>query len=700
MRSLIARVGLISMLFLSALALAPAQPDVACAELAENSVTFYSSSSDGMAFTTFAANHSTYQEARDAAEADSTDNDAYDINVSQWHNVTLGRYGVVRSFVFFDTSSLPDDAVITSATLSLYCISKDNDVDFDVVIQIGENSDFPHDPLENGDYYYGHWLDNGGSINTSNIVVSAYNDITLTDNANENWIIRTGTTKFCLRSSRDIDNVAPADPNQETVYFYGENTTGTPYPPKLVVSFLPPTQPTLYSPADGGAEANPYPTFEWTNASYADNHRLLVDASPPDWSGCAIDVTIDNLSENTYTPTTALPLDNYSWKVVAQNAEGDNESDVWTFINYAEYDIVLRWEDNDEVAAENATVTAYMPNYGTQENTVVDGSLENVAYPERPHWIKAVPADNENYWRGRIPTADNGTLTFWISGQTVTEYTFTLIDLTGWFGTAYDGKLILRRYHGENLMVVNEDYWGASLQCHAYLMKWERYELRVKGRNDVVMAIGEEIMNDDIDRTIAVYGLVSENALWINDNVSWSVARSAATGYITVTYEDNTGNTTNADLYIYDWDEALQAQSSFENSVWSYTWTGADNDEHYIIEISVTHLDFGSFAENSITMGLGAYEPSLEENILEIENILGNPTVGASELPLITLISFAILAIVMLSISKVYASTGMMVVSLIAAFLVWLGWLDIPMAVPILILVLGAIWKLTEGRTD
>ena len=85
----------------------------------------------------------------------------------------------------------------------------------------------------------------------------------------------------------------------------------------------PPTEPGLIKPI----ENQPY--FEWTTAEYADNYRLLIDnnigfSSP--WENRV-------LIENYYQIPVENALDNgvYWWKVIAQNAVGENASDVWNF---------------------------------------------------------------------------------------------------------------------------------------------------------------------------------------------------------------------------------------------------------------------------------------------------------------------------------------------------------------------------------
>jgi hypothetical protein len=86
----------------------------------------------------------------------------------------------------------------------------------------------------------------------------------------------------------------------------------------------------LISPQDGETILGNVPTFEWNLVDNTDNYRLLVD-NDADFSSPVENVLL-GASDNSYTPSMPLELDNYSWKVVAINDYGLTESSVWTFI--------------------------------------------------------------------------------------------------------------------------------------------------------------------------------------------------------------------------------------------------------------------------------------------------------------------------------------------------------------------------------
>jgi hypothetical protein len=96
----------------------------------------------------------------------------------------------------------------------------------------------------------------------------------------------------------------------------------------LIVDTVPPEAPVLYAPENGAETGDNTPTFEWSLSPGADNYHLIVDS---DIAFGSPDIDIW-LVENTYTPTTELPTENYYWKVTDKDAVGnENASSIWTF---------------------------------------------------------------------------------------------------------------------------------------------------------------------------------------------------------------------------------------------------------------------------------------------------------------------------------------------------------------------------------
>jgi hypothetical protein len=140
-------------------------------------------------------------------------------------------YYVYRGYLFFDTTTLPSNAYIDNATLSLYKSTDYSTTDFLITVQNGQPT-YPHDPLQTGDYGKNQYSGNGGVINTSDLV-NGYNNITLT-NDGKSWLNQAGITKLCLRSNRDINGNTPT--NNEYVKIY-TSEQGTGYEPLLTITY-------------------------------------------------------------------------------------------------------------------------------------------------------------------------------------------------------------------------------------------------------------------------------------------------------------------------------------------------------------------------------------------------------------------------------------------------------------------------------
>lgn len=195
-----------------------------------NTSSFVSTASDGYIY----QEAHTYQGARDAASGDFSYGADLQLIVGQ--KIAPNRnYLVYRTFLYFDTSILPDDAVVTSATLSLYLAYTLNTATWDTVVQNGQPT-YPHDPLVLADFNQTYYSGDGGRIAALDIF-AGYNDITLDENARENWIRKDNITKLALRSSKDIDNQSPSSGEWEIRFHSYERSSG--YPPTLTVLLTP-----------------------------------------------------------------------------------------------------------------------------------------------------------------------------------------------------------------------------------------------------------------------------------------------------------------------------------------------------------------------------------------------------------------------------------------------------------------------------
>ena len=196
--------------------------------------TFYSTTSDAYLVGSGSSDYTTVHDASEARDMWAA---------TQGNNVNVGQskpyswYNIFRAGLYFDTSSIPDDAVISSATLSFCGLYDYSDIDFDIVVVDGSVIE---DPMVKADY--GDLKDkttSGGSMNTSGFYTdkTTYMHITLNSDG-RGWISKTGTTKLGLRSLEDINSSPPGagTDNEEYVCIY-DNQDDPNYLPKLEVTY-------------------------------------------------------------------------------------------------------------------------------------------------------------------------------------------------------------------------------------------------------------------------------------------------------------------------------------------------------------------------------------------------------------------------------------------------------------------------------
>jgi len=149
------------------------------------------------------------------------------------------RFTIYRPFLYWNTSGIPDDAIITDAEIRIYVSHKYTYRTFNIVVQNGQPT-FPYHPIQKSNYYHGYYSGNGGLIASNDIVAGAWNIIPLNVDG-ISWINCLGETKLALRVSRDIDSDSPgnspegASAREEGIRLYGDPVDGI-YA-KLVVTY-------------------------------------------------------------------------------------------------------------------------------------------------------------------------------------------------------------------------------------------------------------------------------------------------------------------------------------------------------------------------------------------------------------------------------------------------------------------------------
>ena len=224
-----------------------------------------------------------------------------------------GDYTIMRSFLIFNTSSIPEGAIINSGYVSLVVYDDYSTDDFNVTLQ-PTRQPIPHYPnLVIGDYWRYGFAGDLGHVNTSGVSSEDWFNITLNptglnDVLSGEWRA-TDSVRWCLRSDRDELGVAPTDWEFIIFYGYGGATPSWKYP-HLILNYT-------------------VPASNWEyilNVSFSSNHTgswVVYNVSHVNSNGtvCAFCPGLGVVNNTVYW-----------WRVVAENSTGTvlgNET--WTF---------------------------------------------------------------------------------------------------------------------------------------------------------------------------------------------------------------------------------------------------------------------------------------------------------------------------------------------------------------------------------
>jgi RHS repeat-associated protein len=255
-------------------------------------VSFYPTAGDGYIYHDN-ANWDTVHDAATGTSASYTGTNFY-VGTSM---ATATSYRIRRTFIPFDTSSLPDGATITDAKLKIYPTSKaNNDNDGDDWLTVVQATQPSLTSLTTADF------DLAGSINTptegidtterkdiTNIATGAY----LTFNLNaigRSWINTTGPTKLGIREGHDvIDSPFTGTSGQNNhIIVNSSEATGTTTDPVLEVTY------------------NTSSTYQDSNYTY-DNVNNITQITEPGLSKTYTYDDLYRLTRAVYTPMPGSP---------------------------------------------------------------------------------------------------------------------------------------------------------------------------------------------------------------------------------------------------------------------------------------------------------------------------------------------------------------------------------------------------------
>ena len=169
-----------------------------------------------------------YATARNAVSADALNQSIIYIGQD-----LAGNYTIYRGMLLFDTSAIPVDAIIFLAKIRLYALADWFPPAENLLVVTNGQPARPSDPVVVGDFDRTFYSGDGGSMELT-LTSGQYVDITL-NATGRSWINKGGITKFCLRTTFEIDGDAP--PTVQKASFEGPTHAGG-HDPKLILGYL------------------------------------------------------------------------------------------------------------------------------------------------------------------------------------------------------------------------------------------------------------------------------------------------------------------------------------------------------------------------------------------------------------------------------------------------------------------------------
>ncbi len=143
-----------------------------------------------------------------------------------------GVWRAWRGFHVFDTSGLPDDALITAAYMKVYVdeVGETTPVRNKMYV-VGGNASYPSEPIAAGDFDIAHYTLSpyaGSSDFIDSLTVDAWNTITLSSTGIAD-ISKTGNTRFVTMLTYDVLDNEPPDGDRAYVDYASADSASDPY---------------------------------------------------------------------------------------------------------------------------------------------------------------------------------------------------------------------------------------------------------------------------------------------------------------------------------------------------------------------------------------------------------------------------------------------------------------------------------------
>jgi hypothetical protein len=353
--------------------------------------------------------------------------DTTSMTVGDW--IFFGSHYLRRSYLFFNTSSIPDTAVIESWYISCNFTSVTG-TGFNITVLSPISSTYPHIPLQPEDFNKNNYqtsITSNCTILVDTIVTGQYNNFTA---STEDWIDETGITKFCLRTDFDINNQEPTASKYASIV---TNEGGS--PAKLYVTFTYANAPQWSNLSHNSTAYDQYVEFSvlWTDA--------ILQTAIFSWNLSGIwqnfTLTVQGTSFSEWTNTTKKITEKYVYVSYKFYAQADNGK--W---NVTQTNTFYSFPAPPETLDKTAGITALCGRngivyHGNKSAVYIaflnstDGNYYVLAYDmagkvwTEPIYIATAPT-NDAHWIPSIGYFPNGCISVWYGYyETVVYYRMT-----------------------------------------------------------------------------------------------------------------------------------------------------------------------------------------------------------------------------------------------------------------------------------
>jgi hypothetical protein len=371
----------------------------------------------------------TSHDAANASGVDATSSESH-AYVSGYYITSLAVYVTTtcRGGLLFDTSSLPDTAIVTSANVQLYVVNKYTGMwsGSSINLQSANAHNLPADPLAVASFDYTLYPNECSSLALSSITASAYNTWTL--NAE-------GLTAISLTSLTRFMVMEDWYDVQDHLITYGFDTSliqgisyynyeaGSSYYPILNVTYSIPADPTITALAatsvastgavlngliddDGGYPAGVATKWGYGTTSQTDANFALYDTVDAGFAGA---FSTGSAVSKTLAGGALITGTTYYYRFQAQNTHGTTTSEEITFTTLSLPSITAQAASS--IAQTSAQLNGTINNYGGAVVEVSWGYGTTSQAAADFHHYDTITAFSGSYVTGNNPYFAAGSLT-------------------------------------------------------------------------------------------------------------------------------------------------------------------------------------------------------------------------------------------------------------------------------------------------